>query len=95
MVDMSPVCSDQSNCREYIIKAVVYHVHPLEGPPNLRCGHYNTYFQHGHRWYLANDSQVDPVLMSGLRGLPHIVVMERADAMEKHVVVIPDEDEPT
>ena len=33
--------------------------------------------------------------MSGLRGLPYIVVMERADAMEEHVVAIPDGEEPS
>ena len=77
------------------MKAVVYHVHPLEGPANLRCGHYITYFKHGHRWYLANDSQVNLVLMAGLRGLPCIVVMERINAFEEDVVAIHDEGEPT
>ena len=89
-VDMSPFCLDHAQCTEYLVNAVVYHVHPLEAPANLRCGHYITYFKHGHRWHLANDSQVDPVLMSGLRGLSSIVVMERADAVDEHVVAIPD-----
>ena len=63
-VDMSRFCLDHAQCTEYLVKAVVYHVHPLEGPANLRSGHYITYFKHGHRWHLANDSQVDIVLMS-------------------------------
>ena len=94
-VDMSPFCLDHAQCTEYLVKAVVYHVHPLEGPANLRCGHYITYFKHGHRWHLANDSQVDLVLMAGLRGLPYIVVMERINALEEDVVAIHDEGEPT
>ena len=94
-VDMSPFCLDHAQCTEYLVKAVVYHVHPLEGPVNLRCGHYITYFKHGHRWHLANDSQVDLVLMAGLRGLPYIVVMERINALEEDVVAIHDEGEPT
>ena len=81
-VDMSPFCLDHAQCTEYLVKAVVYHVHPLEGPANLRCGHYITYFKHGDRWHLANDSQVDPVLMTGLRGLPYIVLMERTNVLE-------------
>ena len=74
-VDMSPFCQDHSNCTEYMVKAVVFHLHPPEGPADLRCGHYIAYFRHGHRWHLADDSRVDPVLMSGLRCLPYIVVM--------------------
>ena len=81
MVDMSSFCLDKAQCTEYLVKAVVYHAHPLEGPANLRCGHYITYFKHGHRWHLANDSQVDLVLMAGLRGLPYIVVMERINVL--------------
>ena len=94
-VDMSPFCQDHSNCTEYMVKAVVFHLHPPDGPADLRCGHYIAYFRHGHRWHLADDSRVDPVLMSGLRGLPYIVVMERADGMEEHVVAIPDGEEPS
>ena len=94
-VDMSPFCLDHAQCTEYLVKAVVYHVHPLEGPVNLRCGHYITYFKHGQRWHLANDSHVDRVLMAGLRGLPYIVVMERINALEEDVVAIHDEGEPT
>ena len=33
-VDMSPFCLDHAQCTEYLVNAVVYHVHPLEGP---RC----------------------------------------------------------
>ena len=47
-VDMSRFCRNHAQCTEYLVKAVVYHVHPLEGPANLRCGHYITYFKHGH-----------------------------------------------
>ena len=94
-VDMSPFCLDHAQCTEYLVKAVVYHVHPLEGPTSLRCGHYITYFKHGHRWHLANDSHADPVLMTGVRGLPHIVGMERINALEEDVVAIHDEGEPT
>ena len=95
VVDMTPFCLDRVKCTDYLVKAVVYHVHPLEGPVNLRCGHYITYFKHGHRWHLASDSQVDLVLMAGLRGLPYIVVMERINALEEDVVAIHDEGEPT
>ena len=87
---MSPFCLDHAQCTEYLVKAVVYHVHPLEGPANLHCGHYITYFKHGHRWHLANDCQVDLVLMSSLRGLPHNVVMGRIDAVGEDVVAMHD-----
>ena len=90
-VDMSRFCLDRTQCTEYSVKAVVYHVHPWEGPANLQCGHYITYFKHGSWWYLANDSQVDRVLMTDLRGLPYIVVMERIDALEEDSVAIHDE----
>ena len=90
-VEMSRLCLDHAQCTKYLVKAVVYHVHPLEGPANLQYGHYITYFKHGHRWHLANGSQVDIVLMAGLRGLPHIVVMERINALEEDVVAIHDE----
>ena len=70
-------------------------MHPVEAQASLGCGHYITYFKHGHRWHLANDSQVDLVLMAGLRGLPYIVVMERINALEEDVVAIHDEGEPT
>ena len=73
------------------MKAVVYHLHLLEGPANLRCGHYITYFNHGNRWHLANDAQVDLVLMTGVRGLPYIVAMERIHALEEDVVGVHDE----
>ena len=94
-VDMSPFCSDRSQCTDYLVRAVVYHVHPPTGPANLRCGHYIAYLKHGDRWYLANDSQVNLVLMSGLRGLPYIVVMERIYSLEEKVVTIHDEGGPT
>ena len=90
-VGMSPCCLDHAPCTTYVVKAVVYHLHPLEGPANLRCGHYITYFKHGHRWHLANDAQVDLVLMTGLRGLPYIVVMEITNALDEDVVGIHDE----
>ena len=85
------VPNNTGSLQEYLVNAVVYHVHPLEGPANLRCGHYITYFKHGYRWHLTNDSQVDLVLMAGLRGLPYIVVMERIHALEEDVVVTHDE----
>ena len=94
-VDMSPFCSDHSQCTEYLVKAVVYHVHPPAGPANLRCGHYIAYLKHGARWHLANDSQVDLVLMSGLRGLPYLVVLERRNALQEFVVETHDEAEAT
>ena len=34
-VDMSPFCLDHAQCTEYLVKAVVYHVHPLEA--QLTC----------------------------------------------------------
>lgn len=94
-VDMSPFCSDRSQCTDYLVRAVVYHVHPPTGPANLRCGHYIAYLKRGDTWYLANDSQVNLVLMSGLRGLPYIVVLERINASEEDVVAKHDEGEPT
>ena len=94
-VDMSPFCSDRSQCTDYLVRAVVYHVHPPTGPANLRCGHYIAYLKHGDTWYLANDSQVNLVLMSGLRGLPYIVVLERINDSEEDVVAKHDEGEPT
>ena len=81
-VDMSPFCLDHAQRTEYLANAVAYHVHHLEGPANLRRGHYITYFTHGHRWHLANDAQVDLVLMTGLRGLSYIVVMELITDLE-------------
>ena len=92
-VDMSRFCIDHAECAHYLVKAVVYHEHPLEGPANLRCGHYITYLKHGQGWYLANDDRVDPVLMSSLRGLPYIVVMERINALEEDGVGRHDEGE--
>ena len=32
IVDMSRFCLGHDKCTEYLVKAVVYHVHPLEGP---------------------------------------------------------------
>ena len=94
-VDMSRFCQEHAQCTDYLVRAVVYHVHPLEGSANLCCGHYITYFKHGHLWHLANDSQVDIVLMAGMRCLPYIVVMERINGLEEDVVAIHDEGEPT
>ena len=93
--DMSPFCLDHAQCTEYLVKAVVYHVHPLQGPANLRCGHCIAYFKHGHRWHLANDSQVDLLLMARVRGLPYIAVMERIHVLKEDVVAMHDEGEPT
>ena len=90
-VGVSPCCLDHAQCTTFLVNAVVYHLHHLEGPANLRCGHYVTYFKHGHRWHLANDAQVDLVLITGLRGLSYIVVMERINALEDDVVGIHDE----
>lgn len=36
-VDMSPFCLDHAQCTKYLVKSVVYHLHPLESPANLRC----------------------------------------------------------
>ena len=94
-VDTSLFCLDHARCTEYLVTTVVYHVHPSEAQASLGCGHYITYFKHGHRWHLANDSQVDVVLATGLRGLPYIVVMERIDVLKEDVVAIHDEGEPT
>ena len=62
------------------MKAVVYHLHPAEGPVNLNSGHYVTYIRQAGSRHLANDSSVRPVLMSGLRGMPYLLVRERTDA---------------
>ena len=80
LVDMAHFCSENAGCTQYSVKAVVYHVNPGVGSANLRCGHYVTYIKQEQQWYLANDSQVAPVLMSGMRGLPYLLALERDDA---------------
>ena len=92
---MLPFCRDNAQCTKHLVKSFVYHAPPLRGPTNLRCRHYITYFKHGHRRHLANNSQVDIVLMAGVRGLPYSVGMERINALEGDVMAIHNEGEPT
>ena len=78
-IDLSPFFNRTQPSGEYYVKAVIYHVHPAAGPVDLNSGHYVAYVKQAQQWHLANDNKVSPVLMSGLRGLPCLLVLERKD----------------
>ena len=78
-IDLSPFFNRTQPIGEYYVKAVIYHVHPAAGPVDLNSGHYVAYVKQAQQWHLANDNKVSPVLMSGLRGLPCLLVLERKD----------------
>ena len=79
-IDLSPFFRERLPCSEYIVKAMVYHLHTAGDPVNMDCGHYVAYVKQAQQWHLANDDSVSPVLMSGLRGLPYVMALERKDA---------------
>ena len=79
-IDLAPFFNREQPNREYKVKAVVYHLHPAQGPVNLNSGHYVAYVRQAGIWHLANVSSVRPVLMSWLRGIPYLLVLERTDA---------------
>ena len=78
-VDLAPFFRNNPPCSEYHVKAVVYHLHPADGPIKTKCGHYVAYVKQAQLWHLANDSSVSAVLMSGLSGVPYVLVLERKD----------------
>ena len=79
VVDLAPFFRNNPPCSEYHVKAVVYHLHPADGPIKTQCGHYVAYVKQAQLWHLANDSSVSAVLMSGLSGVPYVLVLERKD----------------
>lgn len=65
----------------------MYHLAPAterpQVPEDMRCGHYVAYVKQSGQWFLANDDNVSPVLMSSLRGLPYLVSLCRKDSIEE------------
>ena len=85
-VDLAPFFRNNPPCSEYHVKAVVYHLHPADGPIKTKCGHYVAYVKQAQLWHLANDSSVSAVLMSGLSGVPYVLVLERKDVPGANLV---------
>ena len=85
-VNLAPFFRSNPPCSEYHVKAVVYHLHPADGPIKTKCGHYVAYVKQAQLWHLANDSSVSAVLMSGLSGVPYVLVLERKDVPGANLV---------
>ena len=67
-------------CTQYAIKAAASHINPVASAANQRCGHYVAYIKQEQQWDLANDSLAHPMLVSGMRGVPYFLILERAEA---------------
>ena len=85
-IDLAPFFRHGAADANYYVKAVVYHLHSPDGPVVLSSGHYVAYVKQGGLWHLANDRSVRPVLMTGLRGLPYLLVLERVDVPGEELI---------